>query len=165
MKFCDRVICTCHDYLLAEINWSKLVDLASIIKTDFLFIFTQSFYNFIAINITFNSDSIIRFCLRHSTVSKSINVLLINAIITIAQIVNNSLFEIFVSRTTQQLKHQHFVSFNLSIDYHDRQHRFYYDFLVTKQWTVYSKQKLKYHISFWSLVDRIRIDLTLLSCQ
>ena len=32
----------CHDYLLAEANWSKLVDLTSIIKTDFTFVLTKS---------------------------------------------------------------------------------------------------------------------------
>ena len=89
----------CHDYLLAEVNWSELIDLTSIIKTDFLFVFTQTFYNFIAINITFNNDNIIKFCLRHSTVNKSINVFLTDAIIIIVQIVNNSLFEVSVSRT------------------------------------------------------------------
>ena len=48
----------CHDYLLAEINWSKLIDLTSIIKTDFTSVFIKSSFYFIAISTTLNIDEI-----------------------------------------------------------------------------------------------------------
>ena len=72
-------------------------------------------YYFIAISTIFNSDSIIKFCLRHSIVSKSINVFLTDANIIIVQVVNqfivqslcesnNSTFRRFVNFSIDQLK-------------------------------------------------------------
>ena len=117
------------------------------------------FYYFIAINIIFNNDNIIKFCLRYSTTSKSINVLLTNAIIITAQTVNNSLFEIFVNRTVLQSKFQHFV--NLNTDHQKSTTSILLrstNYETVNNLQSASKQKLKHHISFNSLVDHIRIE-------